>query len=79
MLPDERFVGSTDIPNYKLRITYYDEHNYVYVGELVYADELWMLRTRYETNYKRNLDDPFVHKKYFLAALLIMDTETKKI
>ena len=48
-----------------LRITVYDEHNYVYIGG-------------YELNYKMNLDDQFVHKKYFLVALL-KDTETKKI
>ena len=62
-------------PTEKLRYIFYDE-NYVYVGKP--EADLWILRTRYETNYKKNPDDPFVHKKYFLVALL-KDTETKKI
>ena len=67
--------GGNPNPTEKLRYIFYDE-NYVYVGKP--EADLWILRTRYETNYKKNPDDPFVHKKYFLVALL-KDTETKKI
>ena len=69
--------GGNPNPTEKLRYIFYDE-NYVYVGKPVSPWELWILQTRYETNYKKNPDDPFVHKKYFLVALL-KDTETKKI
>ena len=62
-----------------LRLVVYDEENYVYVGKPVPSKEESMLRTTTTFPLSKNLDDPFVHKKYFLAALLIMDTETKKI
>tara|TARA_S200002703_G_scaffold76020_1_gene65657 strand:+ start:165 stop:494 length:330 start_codon:yes stop_codon:yes gene_type:complete len=60
-----------------LRITVYDEQNYVYVGKPVSPEEEWILRTTFELYYKKNLDDPFVHKKYFLVSLL-MNTKNKK-
>ena len=64
-------------PTEKLRYIFYDER-YVYVGKP--GANLWELQTTYEISNKTllNPDDPFVHKKYFLVALL-KDTETKKI
>ncbi len=62
----------------KLRLIIYDDRDYVYVGKQVPLEEEWTLRTRSDFVNKKNLDDSFVHKKYFLVALL-MDTETKKI
>ena len=67
--------GGNPNPTEKLRYIFYDE-NYVYVGKP--EADLWILRTRYETNYKKNPDDPFVHKKYFHAALL-KNAKTQKI
>lgn len=64
-----------NLPN--LRIIVYDDQNYVYVGKPVSSEEEWILRTT-TFDLSKNLDDPFVHKKYFLVALL-KDTRTKKI
>ncbi len=61
-----------------LRIIVYDEQDYVYVGKPVSSEEEWILRTTTTFPLSKNLDDPFVHKKYFLVALL-KDTRTKKI
>lgn len=60
---------------YNLEITTpaYPEDNYVYVGEPVAPDEVMDYRWFLSSSSER-----FVHKKYFLVALL-KDTETKKI
>ena len=62
-----------NLPN--LRIIVYDEQNYVYVGKPVSSEEEWILRTT-TFDLSKNLDDPFVHKKYFLVSLLMKNKKT---
>ena len=75
---------ATTKPTEKLVISpIYPEDNYVYVGEPVAPNvEMdyrhgWFLSYSYEEEKIIN-KNRFVHKKYFLVALL-KDTETKKI
>ena len=63
-----------NLPN--LRIIVYDEENYVYVGKPVSSKEEWILRTSTTFSSSKNLDDPFVHKKYFLVSLLMKNKKT---
>ena len=70
--------GGNPNPTEKLVISIpiYPEDNYVYVGEPV-APNVEM-RYRWFLSYSDEEERRFVHKKYFLVALL-KDTETKKI
>jgi len=72
-------VGMAPNPiKYNIKITTpaYPEDNYVYVGEPVAPDV--EMDYRWFLSYSDEEERRFVHKKYFLVALL-KDTETKKI
>ncbi len=77
---------ATTKPTEKLVISIpiYPEDNYVYVGEPVAPNVEMDYRHGWFLSYSDEEEkiinkNRFVHKKYFLAALLIMDTRTKKI
>ena len=80
-------VGMAPNPiNYNLEISTprFPEDNYVYVGEPVAPNVEMRYRHGWFLSYSDEEEkiinkNRFVHKKYFIVALLIMDTETKRV
>ena len=67
-----------------ISIPIFPEDNYVYVGEPVAPNVEMRYRHGWFLSYSDEEEkiinkNRFVHKKYFIVALLIMDTETKRV